>query len=88
MQYFTLLQLECAEMDDKYGNINYFTHLVQYGMGDGFISVPGCDMASTVSEGMKVIQNKAKASNWELILGERGSQKLSATSFSYSCGGF
>lgn len=30
MQYFTILQLECVQMDDKYGNMNYFTHLLQY----------------------------------------------------------
>ena len=76
MQYCTILQLECVEMDDKYGNMNYFTHLLQYSLGDRFISVPGGEIDSTVSEGTKVIQNKAKASMWEWILRERGSQKF------------
>lgn len=61
-------------MDDKYGNMNYFTHLLQYRPDDEFISVPGCEIDSTVSEGAKVIENKAKAK-----LGvdtERGSQKF------------
>lgn len=50
-------------MDDNYGNMYYFAHLLQYSMDDGFISVPGCEIDSTVSGGTKVIQNKAKASN-------------------------
>jgi len=49
---------------------------MSYNLDDGFISVPGCEIDSTVSEGTKVIQNKAKASNWELILRERGSHKF------------
>lgn len=79
---------KCVEMDDKYRNMNYLTHLLQYGPDDGFISVPQCEIDSTVSEGMKVIQNKAKASKWESILRKRCSQKFSATSSFFSCGFF
>lgn len=59
MQYFTILQLESVEIDDKYGNINYFAHLIQDSPDDGFLSVPGCEMGSPVSEGMKGTEQKA-----------------------------
>lgn len=56
--------------------MNSFTHLIQSSPDDGFISVSGCEIDSINSEGTGEIQNKAKASNWESILRERGSQKL------------
>lgn len=50
MQYFNILQLECVEMDAKYGNRSYLTHLLRYSPDVGFISVPGWEIGSTVSE--------------------------------------